>query len=78
MDEALDVGPDRWPEVSRIFAAAAGLDGVSRRTYLDAACQDDSALRAAVESLLGAHDNAGSFGDGPVFASSTTARGARS
>ena len=27
MEKALDVGPDRWSDVSRIFAAAAGLDG---------------------------------------------------
>jgi len=57
-----------------VFAAAAPLDGPSRQAYLDAACQHDSALRAAVESMLGAHDNAGSFGDGPAFASSTVKR----
>ncbi|MEO5895774.1 MAG: protein kinase [Vicinamibacterales bacterium] len=74
MEKPLDIGPARWPDVSRIFAAAEGLDGPSRETYLHAACQHDSALRAAVESLLGAHDNAGSFGDGPVFAFSTVKR----
>jgi serine/threonine protein kinase len=63
-----DIHPDRWPDVSRVFAAAAPLDGPSRNAYLDDACRHDSALRAAVESLLGAHDNAGSFGDAPVFA----------
>lgn len=57
-----------------MFAAAAPLDGPSREAYLDRACQRDSALRAAVESMLGAHDNAGSFGDAPVFASSTVRR----
>ena len=36
--------------------------------YLDSACQHDPGLRAAVESLLGGHDNAGSFGEAPVFA----------
>jgi serine/threonine protein kinase/Tol biopolymer transport system component len=74
MKKPLDIGPTRWPDVSRIFAAAEGLDGPSRETYLHAACQHDSALRAAVESLLDAHDNAGSFGDGPVFGSSTVKR----
>jgi len=72
--EGLDINPDRWPDISRVFAAAAPLDGPSRQAYLDAACQHDSALRAAVESMLGAHDNAGSFGDGPVVASSTVKR----
>jgi serine/threonine protein kinase/Tol biopolymer transport system component len=74
MEKALDIGPDRWRDVSRIFAAAAGLEGPSRQTYLDGACQHDSALRAEVESLLGAHDKAGSFGNGPVLASATVKR----
>ena len=74
MKEGLDINPDRWPDVSRVFSAAATLDGPSRHAYLDDACRHDPALRAAVESLLGAHDNAGSFGDGPVVPSSTVKR----
>ena len=66
MEKGLDINPDRWPEVSRVFSAAATLDGPSRNAYLDEACRQDPALRAAVESLLGAHDNAGSFGEAPV------------
>jgi Tol biopolymer transport system component len=66
--EGLDINPDRWPDVSRVFSAAATLDGPSRNAYLDEACRHDPALRAAVESLLGAHDNAGSFGETPVVA----------
>ena len=68
MKEGLDINPDRWPDVSRVFSAAATLDGPSRNAYLDEACRLDPALRAAVESLLGAHDNAGSFGEAPAFA----------
>jgi len=66
--EGLDINPDRWPDVSRVFSAAATLDGPSRNAYLDDACRHDPALRAAVESLLGAHDHAGSFGEAPVVA----------
>ncbi len=66
--EGLDINPDRWPDVSRVFSAAATLDGSSRNAYLDEVCGHDRALRAAVESLLGAHDNAGSFGEAPVVA----------
>jgi serine/threonine protein kinase/Tol biopolymer transport system component len=66
--EGLDINLDRWPDVSRVFTAAAPLDGPSRHAYLDEACGHDAALRAAVESLLGAHDNAGSFGEAPVVA----------
>ena len=68
MKEGLDINPDRWPDVSRVFSAAATHDGPSRNAYLDEACGHDPALRAAVESLLGAHDNAGSFGEAPVVA----------
>ena len=74
MKEGLDINPDRWPDVSRVFSAAATLDGPSRNAYLDEACGQDPALRAAVESLLGAHDNAGSFGETPVFAPLATVK----
>src|SRR5262245_23905685 len=52
--------------MSRVFAAAADLEGAARQAYLDSACKHDSGLRSGVESLLKAHDNAGSFGEGPV------------
>jgi serine/threonine protein kinase/Tol biopolymer transport system component len=68
------INPDRWPDISRVFSAAANLDGPSRHAYLDDVCRQDPALRAAVESLLGAHDNAGSFGETPVIAPIGTAR----
>ena len=41
--------------------------GPSRNAYLDDACRENAVLRAAVDSILGAHDNAGSFGESPVF-----------
>lgn len=71
--EGLDINPSRWPDVSRIFSAAAPLDGPSRNEYLEDACRHDPALRAEVESLLRAHDNAGSFGETPIVASLGTA-----
>jgi Tol biopolymer transport system component len=70
----LDINPERWPDVSRVFAAAAALNGPARDAYLNGACVQDSGLRAAVESLLGAHDDAGAFGDGSVIAPSTVKR----
>jgi eukaryotic-like serine/threonine-protein kinase len=63
----LDIDPARWPEVSRVFSAAVGLDGAARIAYLDDACRQDQTLRAAVDSLLGAHDAAGSFGEVSPF-----------
>ena len=59
----LEFERDRWPEVSRVFAAAVELDPAARSGYLDEACSGDSALRSAVASLLAAHEDAGSFGD---------------
>lgn len=64
---ATDINPDNWPGVSRLFSAAASLGGSARDAYLDDACPHDPALRAAVESLLRAHDEAGSFGDELAF-----------
>jgi Tol biopolymer transport system component len=62
--------PGRWLVVSGVFAAAAALDRGGRDAYLDVACRDDVALRAAVDSMLAAHDAAGSFGDRPLLTQS--------
>src|SRR6516165_2782836 len=45
-----------------LFAAALEIDGPAERSaYLDRACGSDDALRARVEALLRAHEQAGSF-----------------
>ena len=64
--EGAHTDPDRWRDVSRVFAATAGLDRPARDAYLDEACRDDVALRADVVSMLVAHDEAGAFGDRPL------------
>jgi serine/threonine protein kinase/TolB-like protein/Tfp pilus assembly protein PilF len=74
MKEGLDINPERWPDVSRVFADAAALSGPARDAYLNRACVHDPGLRAAVDSLLGAHDNAGSFGEAPVVEPLGTAK----
>jgi Tol biopolymer transport system component len=68
--ERLVISPDRWPDVSRVFSAAVGVERHARNAYLDEACRDDSALRVTVDSMLRAHDEAGSFGDMPAFVAS--------
>ena len=70
MTQGPDIDPGKWPDISRVFAAAAVLEEASRQAYFDSACQHDPGLRAAVESLLTAHNAAGSFGAMPLFASS--------
>jgi serine/threonine protein kinase/Tol biopolymer transport system component len=74
LTQSPDIDPRKWQDISGVFAAAAALEGPSRQAYLDSACQHDPGLRAAVESLLNAHNNAGSFGATPLFASSTAVK----
>ncbi|HEU0009489.1 MAG TPA: serine/threonine-protein kinase [Verrucomicrobiae bacterium] len=50
------------PRVEAMLAAAAAIgDRKERATYLDQACAGDAGLRREVESLLAAHDEAGTF-----------------
>jgi serine/threonine protein kinase/tetratricopeptide (TPR) repeat protein len=54
--------------LASIFAGASELPPDQRASYLDAACQGDPALRAEVQSLLAAHDQAGRFLTDPTLA----------
>ena len=74
MKHRRDISPDRWSDVSRVFAEAVGLDQSARNAYLDEACRNDSGLRVTVDSMLRAHDEAGSFGEAPAFAFRETAK----
>jgi dipeptidyl aminopeptidase/acylaminoacyl peptidase len=49
-----------------LFAAAIQCAPHDRGSYLNDACRDDPALRAAVDSLLAAYDSASSFGESPL------------
>jgi formylglycine-generating enzyme required for sulfatase activity len=53
---------------AELFEEAIGLQGDARAVFLDRACGDDAALRAEVESLLDAHDAAGSYLGAPTSA----------
>jgi TolB-like protein len=55
------VNPERLQKLDDLFQAALEMPAESRPAFLDDACADDEALRAEVESLLHAHDRAGSF-----------------
>ena len=51
-----------------IFQAAIQIESPSdRAAYLDRACGDDTQLRAEVESLLKAHEEAGDFLETPAI-----------
>jgi serine/threonine protein kinase/tetratricopeptide (TPR) repeat protein len=53
--------------VEQLFYAALDKQTPAERdAFLDSACSEDAGLRATVEGLLHAHDNAGTFLDSPV------------
>ena len=53
-------------EIETLFIQAAAIDAAGeRQAFLDRHCGQDAELRRRVEALLRAHDDAGSFLDGP-------------
>ncbi len=60
--------PERWQQITGMFHEALLRDSGRRRTFLEDACGADEALRAEVEGMLAAHDNAGDPGSIPVVA----------
>ena len=58
---------ERWPQVTEIFHVALASDPALREAFLADACGGDAVLRAEVEALVAAHDQAGPFGDTPLF-----------
>ena len=55
-----------WDRVKRLFQAALEQSEAARPSFLAEACGDDRTLRAEVESLLLAHERAGSFAERPA------------
>ena len=54
-------------QLREIFDRAVEIPtGQHRKTYLDTACQGDDNLRQRIETLLIAHDSAGSFLESPI------------
>ncbi len=61
---------DRFRKIERLFEQALELPQGERTAFLTRACGDDVELRGEVESLLGAHDRAGSFLEQPAIPTS--------
>jgi uncharacterized repeat protein (TIGR03803 family) len=56
-----------WERLKQVLAEAAARNSPAERAaYLDGACRGDDGLRAEVEKLLSAHDQAGAFLEDPV------------
>ena len=52
---------ERWAQIKTIFSAAAARPADERPAFIRSQCNGDESLAAEVESLLAAHDRAGSF-----------------
>jgi serine/threonine protein kinase/tetratricopeptide (TPR) repeat protein len=61
------VTPARWEQVKALFQAATEREPHERASFLAAACAGDDDLRAQVEALLAAHEQAGSFIEAPAL-----------
>jgi hypothetical protein len=61
-------GNSRWNHVKQVFEAALEQSPDERKAFLRQRCGEDTALHAEVESLLAAHEQAGSFAERPAFA----------
>lgn len=59
--------PERWRQITGVFHDALARDAETREPFLDEVCAGDEVLRAEVIALLAAHQDAGQFGDRPVF-----------
>ncbi len=57
--------PERWQQIDRVMDAALERGPGERAAFLDEACAGDAELRREVESLLRAHERAGSFIEEP-------------
>ena len=55
-----------WGQIKEIYDRALDLSGDEREWFLVEACGDDADLRREVESLLAAHENAGTFLQAPA------------
>lgn len=53
--------PERWQQIDGLYQAALDQEAADRSKFISSACAGDSELRREVESLLLAHEQAGSF-----------------
>ncbi len=60
-----------WKRAKQVFHEALEQTGPERRSAVDAACGEDRELRAQVEALLNAHDEAGEFLASPTAPEAT-------
>jgi serine/threonine protein kinase/Tol biopolymer transport system component len=59
--------PERWRQITELFHAARGRDAAQRDALLADACREDPALQREVAAMLAGAQNAGAFGEAPLF-----------
>jgi|SRR5262245_6452890 len=57
---------NRWGQIKQIYDRALDLSREERETFLADACAGDDDLRREIESLLAAHEDAGTFLQSPA------------
>ena len=61
------MNPQQYQKVGQLYHEALDLPAERRSAFLDRACAGDEGLRHEVESLLGAHQQAGDFIESPAM-----------
>jgi serine/threonine protein kinase len=56
----------QWGQIKEVYDRALDLHGDERDSFLEEACAGDDDLRREVQSLLAAHDDAGTFLQAPA------------
>ena len=59
--------PDHWQRVNELFLAVIEQDPAARAAFLDQECAGNAELRAEVESLVAAYEQAGTFLEAPAY-----------
>jgi serine/threonine protein kinase/Tol biopolymer transport system component len=63
----MEITPERWRQIERLYHAALEREESQRAAYLHEVCAGDDALRQEVESLLAQQTAAGSFLETPAL-----------
>ncbi len=59
--------PKRWEQIDKLLDEALEVEHGHRHAFLAKTCCGDEELRKAVEELIAAHEQAGSFGERPAM-----------
>src|SRR5215813_13021340 len=68
---------NQWKQIKEIYDRALDLSNEERESFLAEACADDADLRREVESLLAAHEDAGTFLQSPAVEVAASMDGAQ-